>query len=56
MSASVIVLFIIAGLLTGGTYSMYQQGHKFVCIMLGLVTAALFAYAVISLLQAGGHI
>ncbi|MDO4909425.1 MAG: hypothetical protein Q3962_06215 [Corynebacterium sp.] len=53
---SVIVLFIIAGVLTGGTYSMYAQGNKFLTILLGIIAAAFFAYAIISMLKAGGHI
>lgn len=43
-------LFILAGLLVGGTWSFYQQGHKGVTVALGILAALSLAGALVVLI------
>ena len=51
-SISVWLLFILAGLLAGGTWSFYKQELKFATIVMGLLTALVLAGALIVLVGA----
>ena len=51
-SIAVWMLFILAGLLVGGTWSFYQQGNKPVTIVLGILALLSLSGALIVLLGA----
>lgn len=44
------LLFIAAGLLTGGTWSAYQAGHKLITIILAVLAAVTLVAAVLWLM------
>ncbi|KAA8722626.1 hypothetical protein [Corynebacterium spheniscorum] len=46
----VYLLFIAAGLLTGGTWSAYQAGHKLITIILAVLAAVALVAAVMWLM------
>ncbi|MCQ4622781.1 hypothetical protein [Corynebacterium sp. CCUG 70398] len=51
-SIAVWMLFILAGLLVGGTWSFYQQGNKPVTIVLGILALLSLSGALIVLFGA----
>ena len=51
-SIAIWMLFIIAGVLVGGTWSFYQQGSKIATIVTGILAALAVAAALIVLFGA----
>lgn len=51
-SIAIWTLFILAGLLVGGTWSFYQQGSKIATIVTGILAALAVAAALIVLFGA----
>ncbi|CAM3151070.1 MULTISPECIES: hypothetical protein [Corynebacterium] len=45
----VVVLFLLAGLLAGGVWSAYQHGSKAVTIVLALLAALAFVFALFNM-------
>lgn len=43
----VLILFIVAGLLVGGTWSAYQNSNKFLTILMAVLAAAALVGAVL---------
>ncbi|MGP5495699.1 hypothetical protein [Corynebacterium flavescens] len=45
MNVMILILFLLAGLLVGGTYSAYQAGSRFFSIVAGLLAVVSLAAA-----------
>lgn len=46
------LLFLVAGLLVGGTWSAYQNGSRILTVVLALIAAVAFAAAVLWMIGA----